>query len=244
MGPICDNRTTGGHSVFKFTFLLCVLLLNTGCFLFPGGKTCLSSIQAQNNMSFISVAETELSDSASSTLTENSDASEINKASHTKSSNHELDYIKEIVLNNATTSKVLAGEKLNPLLFDKLEAKRRVEDKDSRLRRKTLFDCVDECLDLKCSRYFRTGYKSWSKGVAVVNEENLAKEIYDEISGWNSMGDWMVDEVVDKDMSSHLGKWVDYEIEAFEAGVEIEKEIANSLVDEVIADYLMKAPCL
>ncbi|ONK67575.1 uncharacterized protein A4U43_C05F1460 [Asparagus officinalis] len=206
-----------------------------------GGKTCLSSIQAQNNMSFISVAETELSDSASSTLTENSDASEINNASHTKSSNHELDYIKEIVFNSATTSKVLAGEKLNPLLFDKLEAKRRVEDKDGRLRRKTLFDCVDECLDLKCSRYFRTGYKSWSKGAAVVNEENLAKEIYAEISGWNSMGDWMADEVVDKDMSSHLGKWVDYEIEAFEAGAEIEKEIVNSLVDEVIADCLMKA---
>jgi len=196
-------------------------------------------------------AEMELSDSASSTLTENSDAPEVSRESQTKAGYQEFDYVKDLLANAESASSdsdlqslVLAGDKLNPLLFDKLEGKRIGEDKDGRMRRKVLFDCVNECLDLKYSRYFSTGYRAWSKGSAVVGKENFAKEIYDEISGWKSMGDWMVDELVDKDMSGYLGKWVDYEIEAFEAGLEIENEIVNSLVDEMIADCFTKGPCL
>lgn len=181
----------------------------------------------------------ELSDSASSTLTENSDVSELSKASRTKASDQDLEYVKEILLNSDLPHLVLAGYNADHLLFNKLEDKRKGEEKDGRLRRKVLFDCVAECLDSKCSRYFRSGYRSWSKGAAVVvGKESLAREIYDEISGWMSMGDCMVDELVDKVMSSKLGKWVDYDIEAFEAGVDVERGIVNSLVDELIADFL------
>ncbi|OMO58410.1 hypothetical protein COLO4_34668 [Corchorus olitorius] len=52
------------------------------------------------------------------------------------------------------------------------------------------------------------------------------------------MGDCMVDELVDKDMSSQHGKWLDFEDDAFALGVDIEGQILNILVDEVIADLL------
>ncbi|KAL2500745.1 putative serine/threonine-protein kinase-like [Forsythia ovata] len=44
----------------------------------------------------------------------------------------------------------------------------------------------------------------------------------------------MVDEVVEKDMSTKDGQWVEFEIEAFEEGVEIENRILASLVDELV----------
>ncbi|OMO58420.1 hypothetical protein COLO4_34666 [Corchorus olitorius] len=68
--------------------------------------------------------------------------------------------------------------------------------------------------------------------------EWLAEEVYKEIAGWGGMGDCMVDELVDKDMSSQHGKWLDFEDDAFALGVDIEGQILNILVDEVIADLL------
>ncbi|KAL2551437.1 putative late blight resistance protein-like protein R1B-17 [Forsythia ovata] len=47
----------------------------------------------------------------------------------------------------------------------------------------------------------------------------------------------MVDEVVDKDMNTKDGQWVEFEIQAFEEGVEIENRILASLVDELVDDF-------
>jgi hypothetical protein len=54
------------------------------------------------------------------------------------------------------------------------------------------------------------------------------------------MGDMMVDELVDQDMSTRYGKWLDFSIEAFEEGLEIENGILTSLVDELVSDFY---PC-
>ncbi|KAJ6757053.1 PHOSPHATIDYLINOSITOL N-ACETYLGLUCOSAMINYLTRANSFERASE SUBUNIT P DOWN SYNDROME CRITICAL REGION PROTEIN 5 -RELATED [Salix koriyanagi] len=56
--------------------------------------------------------------------------------------------------------------------------------------------------------------------------------------GWQSMGDLMVDELVDQDMSTSYGKWLDFSIEAFEDGVVIEDGILTSLVDELVSDCI------
>ncbi|XP_074556884.1 uncharacterized protein LOC141812825 [Curcuma longa] len=175
---------------------------------------------------------------------------EINKGSHANSSSEELEYVKEIIINTGFMFEDLipcpvdhSFEILDPILFEKLEETRtstpnEAEEKRLRMRRKILFDSVNECLDRKCSQYFRAGFWSWSKGVAVA-AKNLGDELYKEISGWSStVGDWLVDELVNGDMSSHLGAWVQYEIEAFEAGVEIESVLFNSLVEEVAAGFL------
>nr|XP_010921540.1 uncharacterized protein LOC105045074 [Elaeis guineensis] len=221
-----------------------------------GSKVCLSYAQAQNiaplscsNKISLMEADMELSDSASSAFS-NSAALEIGRASHMKVNGEDIDYVREILCSRGLSKDLSscylndAGEILDTLLFNKLENKRsraifKVDDKDGRARRKVLFDCLNECLELKCSHYFRAGYHAWTRGLAVIGKD-LAEELYEEILRWKSMGDSMVDELVDKDMSTHLGRWVDFEIEVFEAAVELEGEILNSLVDEVVADLCIK----
>lgn len=180
--------------------------------------------------------EMELLDSASS---ENIDRGYTSNS--TNPSKDDLEYIRELLQNIGDSYLTNATAPLDSLQFDKLEKKRNWsshrDDKDSRLRRKVVFDCVNECLDFRCNRYFRAGYRTWTKGVSL-SRKDLAEELHQEILGWKSMGDWMVDDLVDKDMSNQLGKWADFQIEAFETGVEVEKEIVDSLVDEVIADFL------
>jgi hypothetical protein len=41
-------------------------------------------------------------------------------------------------------------------------------------------------------------------------------------------------------MSTRYGKWLDFSIEAFEEGLEIENGILTSLVDELVSDFY---PC-
>nr|DAD34808.1 TPA_asm: hypothetical protein HUJ06_005448 [Nelumbo nucifera] len=41
------------------------------------------------------------------------------------------------------------------------------------------------------------------------------------------------DEIIEREMSHGLGKWTDFEIEAFEAGTEVELDI---LMDEIVMD--------
>jgi hypothetical protein len=72
----------------------------------------------------------------------------------------------------------------------------------------------------------------------VRRKEWLAEDMYKEISEWSRMGDCMVDELVEKDMSSQYGRWLDFEVDAYALGVEFESQIFNSLVNEVVADIL------
>ncbi|KAJ4955956.1 hypothetical protein NE237_012739 [Protea cynaroides] len=196
-------------------------------------------------------AETELSDSASSTSTGTRGGkleTAFNVAGSTLSKKWELEYVKEILCNVELMFRDFtlgrAREIINPHLFDQLEnwkpGLRSEGEKDYALKRKMVFDCVSECLDVRCRRYAGGGCKTWAKGVAMVQRKGwLAEEVCKEISGWKSMGDWMVDELVDKDMSSQYGRWLDFDIEVFELGVEIEKEILSSLVDEVVTDITL-----
>ncbi|XP_026665386.2 uncharacterized protein LOC103720044 [Phoenix dactylifera] len=221
-----------------------------------GSKLCSSYVQARNvaplscsNKISSMEADMELTDSASYAFID-LDALEIGSASLLKVNSKDMDYVREILCSRGLSKDLSscclndAGEILDSLLFNKLENKRsrsilKGDDKYGRARRKVLFDCMNECLELKCSSYFRAGYRAWSRGLAVIGKD-LAEEFYEEILRWKSMGDSMVDELVDKDMSTHLGRWVDFEIEVFDTGVELEGEILSSLVDEVVTDLYTK----
>lgn len=211
------------------------------------GRTCSSSIQAQNNFSSSinksqsTETDSELSDSACSTITDNSYVSDQFNSNSAKSSNYELDFLEEIL--HSAQSSIILGDKINPHLFEKLEENKTKKDKSEKLRRKILFDCANECMEIKCNRYFSTGYQAWLKGMAVTGDRTLGREIYDEISKWKSMEEWMIDEVVDQDMSSYFGKWLNYETEASAIALQIEKEITCCLIDEVIVDYSIKPTC-
>ncbi|KAG1371325.1 hypothetical protein COCNU_16G004190 [Cocos nucifera] len=251
-----DNQHRSPLSIFDASFSnqSCNSPESTGST--DGSKICSSSVQAQNVASLSCSskipsmeAEMELSDSASSAFMD-LDTLEISSTNHAKRNSQDLDYVREILYSRGLSKDLSscylndAGEILDFLLFEKLENKRsrtilKGDDKDGRAKRKVLFDCLNECLESKCSHYFRAGYHAWTKGLAVVWKD-LAEELYEEILGWKSMGDSMVDELVDKDMSIHLGRWVDFEIEVFETGVELEGEILSSLVDELVADLCIK----
>ncbi|GMN19738.1 hypothetical protein TIFTF001_048658 [Ficus carica] len=222
-----------------------------------GSKLC-SSVQAQevNSLSFSKKfhpmeADMELSDSASSTSSTTmarKHAVTLTTTDLSKTTDWEQGYVKEVLFNVELMFKDYAlgrsPDIINPHLFNLLESRKGSSesyyDGDTRLRRKVLFDSVSECLDLRYQRCTGGGYKMWVKGVAMLRRnERLAEEVYKEISGWESLGDSTVDELAYKDMISQYGKGLDFEVEGFELGVEIEAQICDSLIGEIVADLLI-----
>lgn len=194
--------------------------------------------------------DAELSDSASSTsigTAAKRQETTLTLSDNGKPRRWEIQYVKEILRNIELMFKDYAlgraHEIINPRLFDQLGSwNRHLNDGGvvSRTNHRVLFDCISECLELRCRKYVSGGCKLWAKGLATVRrKERLAEEVYQEISGWGGFGDSMIDELVDKDMSSQYGRWLDFDIEAFELGIQIESRILNSLIDEVVADMLV-----
>ncbi|XP_022742421.1 uncharacterized protein LOC111293759 [Durio zibethinus] len=159
----------------------------------------------------------------------------------------ELDYV-EMVLKDSDLKFVeyALGQTENVMIlnaFNQLEhrngAERNGEDYN-KLEQKLLLDCVSESLELKCGQVFVGSCTGWVKWGKLVQKRGwLAEELYKEILDWKSMGDIMVDDLIEKDMSRKYGRWLDFNLEAFEEGVEIEKSILTSLVDELVFDLLL-----
>lgn len=154
----------------------------------------------------------------------------------------ELRYIKDIL----STAKLLweefalgqAHKIVVPNLFDQLE-NHKVTEHHLVLERKVLFDCVCKCLEDRCGRLLAGSCQFWAKQMSMLHRRQwLAEDLYREILTWTNADELLVDELVDMDMSSKNGKWTDFEIEAFEEGVEIEEELLTYLVDELIDDFL------
>ncbi|KAL0323414.1 UNVERIFIED_CONTAM: hypothetical protein Sangu_1960700 [Sesamum angustifolium] len=221
-----------------------------------GGKQC-SSVQAQEVLDTYSLkmflpteADAELSDSASSTsigTVAKRQETTLTLTDNGKPGRWELQYVDEILCSIELMFKDYAlgraREIINPRLFDQLGSRNwHLNDGRviSRTNQRVLFDCVSECLELRCRKYVSGGCTLWAKGLSTVRrKERLAEEVYKEISGWSGVGDAMIDELVDKDMSSQYGRWLDFDTEAFELGIQIESRILNSLIDEVVADMLV-----
>lgn len=193
----------------------------------------------------------ELSDSASSTSLAASSLTDISSSFASMiingSSNWEFEYIRHVLVNTdmmleefalGQAHKIMAPNLCDQWADEKLGSNKIVEE-NFKLVRKVLFDYVEEYLELRCAQLFCGSWKSWTKSTVLIQRKDwLAEELCREISGWTSMEDFMVDELVDKDMSTRLGRWVDFETEAFEEGVEIEKGILSNLVDELVGDFL------
>ncbi|KAJ1417171.1 DUF3741-associated sequence motif [Sesbania bispinosa] len=131
-----------------------------------------------------------------------------------------------------------------PNLFDLLENQgngtENYEEECSKLERKVLFDCVSECLELRCKQAFVGSCKAWPRWVTSVQRKScLAEELYKEILGFRSMEEVMMDELVSKDMSTGCGKWLDFDVEAFEEGLEVERHILAYLINELVSDLLL-----
>ncbi|GER31491.1 phosphatidylinositolN-acetyglucosaminlytransferase subunit P-related [Striga asiatica] len=185
---------------------------------FTGGKQY-SSIQFQ---------EANLSDSASSTSKASKTGSvALNSPYHNnKPRNLELLYIKKLLRNIEPMLKDYTLGKTSEII--KLRVFKQLETREEghshgvvsipRLDRRLMFDCVNECLDLRCRQFAKGGYKLWAKGTLVVKRnEVLAENVYKDISCC--------------DMSSKNGSWLDREVDDFELGIQIESWVLSSLID-------------
>ncbi|KAL8161953.1 hypothetical protein V2J09_013442 [Rumex salicifolius] len=169
----------------------------------------------------------------------------------TSAKDWELDYIKDILSTVELMFKDCASGRtrdiINPHLFDQLERKRGSSssyDDAPLASKKAFFECVRECLDSRCQRYIGGGFSALEKGLTLVRrKEKLAEEVYKEIQEWRRLGDCMVDELVDKDMSVEYGKWLDFDADGFGIGVDVEAQIFDGLVSEVIDDILAVSRC-
>uniref|UniRef100_A0A7N1A0F1 DUF4378 domain-containing protein n=1 Tax=Kalanchoe fedtschenkoi TaxID=63787 RepID=A0A7N1A0F1_KALFE len=197
-------------------------------------------------------AELDLSDSGSSIcpgiVTEKQAATLIATNTSESASKWELNYVKHTLSNvDIMFDNFSAGITpciLNSQLFEQLESSTgwsAGDNTSSKLERRLCFDCVGESLDLRCRRYVGGGCEAWSKGMSmmVTRKDRLLEEVNKEILELTGMGDCMVDELVEKDMSSQHGRWLNFEAEEFSLGVEMECQIINSLVDEMVADILL-----
>ncbi|WJX13348.1 hypothetical protein P8452_03746 [Trifolium repens] len=168
------------------------------------------------------------------------------KSSTISSRMMELDYVKDILSNaELIEEELVLGETNNiimPTLFDLLENKKtgvEIYEEYSKLERKAIFDCVRECLELRCRQVFTTRCKAWPRWVESVTMRKmwLAEEVYKDMLEFRSMEEEVVmDEIISKDMSTPLGRWLDYDIEVSENGLELEFDIVTYLIDELVCD--------
>lgn len=165
------------------------------------------------------------------------------------SGNTELEYVKDILSSAELMTEDFVLGQINvvimPSLFDVLEnhmgagAANDNQEEDYKLERKVWFDCVSECLELRCRQAFVGSCKGWPRWMELNHRKGrLAEELYNEIVGHKSMEEEMIDELVDKDMSTGYGKWLDFDIESFEKVSEIEWEISDCLIEEIVSDML------
>ncbi|CAH8382076.1 unnamed protein product [Eruca vesicaria subsp. sativa] len=126
----------------------------------------------------------------------------------------------------------MATDILPVSLFNDLEG--RGEATSAKLKRKTVFDFVSKCLELKCEQMLRGS----CRGLLFEHRNWLAEELNREIQRLKKMREMMMDELVDKDMSSLEGSWLDFERETYEEGIDIEGEIVSTLVDDLVNDLV------
>uniref|UniRef100_A0A1J3IVA9 DUF4378 domain-containing protein n=1 Tax=Noccaea caerulescens TaxID=107243 RepID=A0A1J3IVA9_NOCCA len=155
----------------------------------------------------------------------------------------ELEYITEILnsgqimfqefASGTTTEELL----LPSSLFDEMERSRGAE-MSMKMERKVLFDCVNQCLAVKFERMLIGSCKEMmmTGGILLEQRDLLAEELNREVKVLKKMREMMIDELVDHDMSCLEGRWIGYEREMFEEGIDIEGEIVSALVDDLVCD--------
>lgn len=175
---------------------------------------------------------------------------------HAKLTGTKLDYVQEIVFNaellfgngglhgSSSYLEFLLGPFLDELETLVIAAWKNtvilgleVRKEENPVRR-FLLDCIIECLDVNYSRYSNSGYRAWSRLPKCMNTDILVKLFDGEVRKWITFAGKAPDEIIEREMSTSLGKWTDFEIEAFETASQINQELVQSLVDEIVVELV------
>lgn len=190
--------------------------------------------------------ERDISDTASSSYYEEWDGhytSMLNSVSEWYPPNQELQYVRQIL--HCAGLKGLGFDAscnvIDSVVFDQAENlivnSTRNTEESTKLRRKLLFDYLNECISLRWEPISLGSTKAWSRWRVLLQKEDwLVEEVFKEISGIENMQNLMVDELVEKDMGTQYRGWVDFEMEMLEEGIEIERDMVDSLIDELVLD--------
>ncbi|KAG6500379.1 uncharacterized protein LOC121996963 [Zingiber officinale] len=103
--------------------------------------------------------------------------------------------------------------------------------------RELLFDCMIECLDSKYSFSCKSGYMTYFKKPFLLNREKLMEELHKQITDWMDLAGKFLDDLVKNEMKSTTENWTVCKIEACEAGMELESNILQALVEEILIDF-------
>lgn len=101
-----------------------------------------------------------------------------------------------------------------------------------------LFDCLIECLDSQYRKYHYLGFRAWTRLLSCMNRERIIGEVEKEMKKWTSLVGMIPDEIVEWEMSHGLGKWTNFDIEAFESSDEVCGDILQALVNETLIDLV------
>ncbi|KAL8160040.1 hypothetical protein V2J09_001577 [Rumex salicifolius] len=158
-------------------------------------------------------------------------------------SDWELQYVKQIVHLAGLKEIVLDADReiIDPSVFDHAENLIYISATNTgectKLARKLLFDCLNDCLCLKYEQISVGSYSAWCRWRVVLQKEDwLVEELYKEVYSLADMENLMVDELVEKDMGIQYSGWLAFDIEALEEGMDIEQDIVDSLINEMVAD--------
>ncbi|KAL6532542.1 hypothetical protein OROGR_014512 [Orobanche gracilis] len=222
------NNVRGGDTLSTFLGNMCLM----GSDVLGENKSICTTFQFQDNIS------------STPTVTKRQETT-LTSPYCNKPKSWEFAYIKELLSNIepmfSDSALGKGSEIMKPHLFHRLENRKgHYLNARQNISRRLMFDCVNECLEMTCGKHFKGGYKLWAKGIWTLRRmDRLAEDVYKQISGWSTMGHLMVDQIVGNDMSSKNGTWLEYEVESFELGMQIESRVLISLIDEVVDDILV-----
>ncbi|XP_058751237.1 uncharacterized protein LOC131624308 [Vicia villosa] len=164
-----------------------------------------------------------------------------NKLNHMK----DVIFIAELVLGNVTRqSEDLPQLLISCILVDELDnmATDAMRGNFNRSQLKGfLFDCVVEYLESNCCHNYYNVFSlwcAWTKIPLCMKGEILVEEVKSEIKKWEVIAGMEPEKIIDWEMSHSLGKWTDFNVEAFEFGVDIENYLLQILVDEIVEDLV------
>ncbi|XP_074586163.1 uncharacterized protein LOC141841866 [Curcuma longa] len=103
--------------------------------------------------------------------------------------------------------------------------------------RELLFDCMIECLDSKYSCSSKSGFMTYLNIPFLLSREKLLEELGRQIREWLDLAGKFLDDLIKNGMKSSTEKWTVCKMEVFEAGMDLESNILQTLVEEIVTDF-------